>query len=181
MISDIKFLDSIDVAAPCSAAWDSMTGDDRARFCQDCSKNVYNLSDMTRKEAEALVRENGEGRLCIRFYRRADGTVLTDNCPVGLRAMRNALVKRWVAVVSLAAALFHLPGYAASANTPPKPRQTFMLGMIRVSALPVVHSTKTKQKTAVPHHTMGRPAVKPGLDKKIKEKTSRNDVHSLRL
>ncbi|MEP6847926.1 MAG: hypothetical protein ABI999_03655, partial [Acidobacteriota bacterium] len=24
-----------------------------------------------------------EGRLCVRFYRRADGTVLTQNCPVG--------------------------------------------------------------------------------------------------
>jgi hypothetical protein len=171
MISDIKFLDSIDVAAPCSASWESMTGGDRVRFCQDCSKNVYNLSDMTRKEAEALVRENGEGRLCIRFYRRADGTVLTDNCPVGLRAMRNAIVNRWAVMVSLAAALFHLPGHAASASTPPKPIQTFTrLGMIRVTAPPVSPAQKTKQKTVVPHHTMGRPAVKPGLDKQINRK-----------
>src|SRR5947209_3943064 len=103
MISEIKFLDSIEVAAPCSASWDRMNGDDRVRFCQDCRKNVYNLSEMSRIEAEALVRENGEGRLCIRFYRRADGTVLTDNCPVGLRAARNMLVKRWTAVATLAA------------------------------------------------------------------------------
>src|SRR5260370_15414772 len=50
------------------------------------SKNVYNLSEMTRREAEALVREK-EGQLCARLYRRADGTILTSNCPAGLRAI----------------------------------------------------------------------------------------------
>lgn len=74
----------IRVASPCSASWDAMDGDDRARFCVHCTKNVYDLSAMSRAEAEALVRGK-EGRLCVRFYRRADGTVLTDNCPVGLR------------------------------------------------------------------------------------------------
>jgi hypothetical protein len=34
---------------------------------------------MTRAEAEALVAEK-EGRLCVRFYRRPDGTMLTRNC-----------------------------------------------------------------------------------------------------
>lgn len=100
MISDIKFLDSIDVAAPCSAWWSEMEGDDRKRFCSDCKLHVYNLSDMSRKEAEALVRQNGDKRLCIRFYRRSDGTVLTDNCPVGLRRVRNILLRRWGAVAT---------------------------------------------------------------------------------
>jgi len=51
-----------------------------------CNKNVYNLSEMTRRQAEALLRET-EGQLCARLYRRADGTVLTSNCPAGLRAI----------------------------------------------------------------------------------------------
>ena len=59
-----------------------MYGDDRRRFCSQCKLNVYNLSGMTRDEAEQLVM-NSEGRLCVRFFRRKDGTVLTQDCPAG--------------------------------------------------------------------------------------------------
>ena len=83
-------LDHVKVAAPCSADWDSMIGNDRARFCGQCNLNVYNLSSMTKSEAESFV-ASGEGRLCVRFYRRADGSILTDNCPVGLRKIRRRL------------------------------------------------------------------------------------------
>jgi hypothetical protein len=67
-----------------------MEGSDQVRFCGHCRKSVYNLSGMSRGEAAAPVRGK-EGRLCVRFYRRRDGTILTDNCPIGLRAAR-----RWV-------------------------------------------------------------------------------------
>jgi hypothetical protein len=63
-----------------------MPGTDRVRHCDQCNKNVYNLSEMTRRQAESLLRET-EGRLCARLYRRADGTILTSNCPAGLRAI----------------------------------------------------------------------------------------------
>lgn len=86
-------LEAIHIASPCSADWNAMQGDDRARFCGTCQKNVYNLSDMTRTQAQALVAEK-EGNLCVQFYRRADGTVLTDDCPVPLRPARNGA--RWV-------------------------------------------------------------------------------------
>jgi hypothetical protein len=39
---------------------------------------------MSRPEAEALVLDL-EGKMCARLYRRADGTVLTEDCPVGVR------------------------------------------------------------------------------------------------
>src|SRR5690242_12429282 len=99
MRSDIKFLDSIEVAAPCTASWEQMQGDDRKRHCDQCRLNVYNLSEMSRSEAEALIRQH-EGHLCVRFYRRADGTVITDNCPVGLRALRNRIIKHWAVVAA---------------------------------------------------------------------------------
>ena len=76
------FLANVRVAAPCSARWADMTGDARTRFCAGCQKHVYNLSEMTAEAAANLVREK-EGRLCVRFYRRADGTLLTADCPVG--------------------------------------------------------------------------------------------------
>ena len=80
-------LEHVKVAAPCPADWQRMVGDERMRYCDRCSLHVYNLSGMTRREAEALV-TSSEGRLCVRFYRRPDGTILTRNCPVGLSALR---------------------------------------------------------------------------------------------
>jgi hypothetical protein len=75
-------LNNIKIASPCAANWNEMYGDDRKRFCGDCKLNVYNLSGMTKDEAEALVMK-AEGRLCVRFYQRADGSVITQDCPVG--------------------------------------------------------------------------------------------------
>jgi len=80
-------LDGIRIASPCPVGWDRMTGDDRVRFCDECQLSVYNIAELTRAEAEALI-ANSEGRICARIYRRADGTVITRDCPVGLRAMR---------------------------------------------------------------------------------------------
>ena len=78
------------VASPCTVSWDGMTGDDQMRFCQECRLNVYNLSAMTEEEARALVKKS-EGRLCVRFFQRPDGTVLTRDCPLGLQALRRKL------------------------------------------------------------------------------------------
>jgi hypothetical protein len=75
------------IASPCPAKWDDMSGDERVRFCKGCSKSVYNLSAMTRADAEALLRERGKN-LCVRFFLRADGTILTGDCPVGARKKR---------------------------------------------------------------------------------------------
>lgn len=82
-------LESLQVASPCRADWNAMRGDDQTRFCQSCEKHVYNLSGMTRAEAERLIHAR-EGSVCIRLFRRPDGTVITDDCPVGLRRVRNA-------------------------------------------------------------------------------------------
>jgi hypothetical protein len=83
-------LDNLHVATPCRAAWENMAGTDQVRFCQTCAKNVYNLSMMSRDEAERLIRAK-EGKLCVRFYQREDGTVLTNDCPVGARVARRRL------------------------------------------------------------------------------------------
>jgi hypothetical protein len=83
----LPVLDNIRVATPCSAEWAKMTGDDRVRHCGDCQKHVYNLSDMTRDEAEALIVEK-EGRLCVRYFQRADGTILLKDCSIGVQRRR---------------------------------------------------------------------------------------------
>jgi hypothetical protein len=103
-------LDHVTVAAPCNVSWEKMIGNEQVRFCGQCSLNVYNLSGMTKREAEHLVAQT-EGRLCIRYYRRADGTILTRNCPVGLRALKRRLSR--VARASISAVLSFLAGLFA--------------------------------------------------------------------
>lgn len=97
-------LDNFHIASPCPANWDEMFGDDRKRFCGGCKLNVYNLSKMTRREAENLL-YNSEGRLCVRFFRRADGTVLTKNCPVGWAAVKQRVSRVAMAVFSMVAGI----------------------------------------------------------------------------
>ncbi len=93
-------LDNIKVASPCSQDWDAMIGNERKRYCGECKLNVYNLSGMSRVDAENLI-TNNEGRLCVRFFRRADGTVLTQDCPVGWRAVKMRMTKTATAFASL--------------------------------------------------------------------------------
>lgn len=86
-MKDTDRLNHLRIASPCPADWEKMKGDERVRFCDLCNLNVYNLAQLTRNEAVSLVAKTG-GRICARVYRRADGTVITKDCPVGLRAIR---------------------------------------------------------------------------------------------
>lgn len=94
----LPVLDNIRVATPCTADWTQMTGDERARHCNKCDKQVFDLSEMTRAEAEALIIEK-HGKLCARYYRRSDGTILTSDCRIGVAAARK---RKIIAVASLA-------------------------------------------------------------------------------
>jgi hypothetical protein len=98
-------LNHVRIAAPCPADWDQMIGSERVRFCGQCSLNVYNLSGMTRSDAESLI-AGTEGRLCVRFYRRFDGSIITKDCPVGLRAIRRRVSYVAKAISSIVLGLF---------------------------------------------------------------------------
>lgn len=89
------------VASPCTETWESMVGDGRARHCASCQLTVHNLTGLRRDEVEAVLRRAGGGRVCARFYQRADGTVLTEDCPRGLALVR----RRMLAGVTMAFAL----------------------------------------------------------------------------
>jgi hypothetical protein len=98
-------LSHVRIAAPCRADWERMRGNERVRFCGECSMNVYNLSNMSKADAEALI-TTAEGRLCVRYYRRTDGTILTGNCPVGLQALKRRVTGVSRAVVSSVLSFF---------------------------------------------------------------------------
>ncbi len=92
---------TVSVASPCKERWDGMVGDERVRHCSRCDKNVYNLSGMTAEEVVALV-EAREGDICVRYFKRADGTMITSDCPVG-RPTKIALRVLTAAGIALAA------------------------------------------------------------------------------
>jgi hypothetical protein len=107
-------LDQIRIASPCSASWEEMQGDDRIRHCQACNLNVYNFAAFTEHEIRDLV-ANRQGRLCGRTYQRRDGTVMEQNCPVGLRAVKRRISRVAGVVLSfLVPSFFTTPLFAQS-------------------------------------------------------------------
>jgi hypothetical protein len=93
----LPMLDRLSVASPCSESWGEMVGDERVRYCLKCEKNVFNLSAMNRDEAEALLQQRAGGEVCVRYYQRADGTIMTTDCPVGVAKKRRKKVALAVA------------------------------------------------------------------------------------
>jgi hypothetical protein len=78
----------LQVVAPCNEDWNKMSGGDDIRFCAKCRQNVYNLSALTESQARELV----QGPVCVRFFHRGDGTVITRKCPPMMEAARRRLV-----------------------------------------------------------------------------------------
>ena len=89
---NISLLDRVRMASICDVGWNNMSGDDRVRFCNKCQQNVYNLTTMTPAQAEQFLVER-EGKACVRAYRRFDGSILTNDCPWGVRHARRAAAR----------------------------------------------------------------------------------------
>ena len=150
---------NIRIATPCHARWDQMEGDARARFCGQCRKHVYNLSAMTTTAAAELVREK-EGKLCVRFYQRADGTMLHgDDCPVGLAARQWRRIKNFAgAAASLALLLLGVNRANAGSQTG-SPSVIEKQGKVIMGAVPA--PTPNPTPTPAP-----KPTATPPSDKK---------------
>jgi hypothetical protein len=167
-------LENLRIATPCKADWDEMKGDDTVRFCGKCEKNVYNLSAMTRDEGEALVRAK-EGRMCVRLYQRSDGTVLTNDCPVGVRRQR-LRARMWASISGAAASAALVFGLftgraradlAIDGKKPtaqqPQPQQPPhpMMGSVAVARppeKPLMGKISVQPQPEKPRPTMGEPA-----------------------
>jgi hypothetical protein len=145
-------LDSIRIASPCTADWSNMQGDDKKRFCSECKLHVHDISAMSTDEALDLLRAAGKNRLCVRLHRRSDGTVLTQDCPRGLR---RRLRWAWARAAALISVVLSAAGCGRTttaggadpvtpATTTPEPRPMgeveFELGdMIKPAKPPEVH------------------------------------------
>jgi hypothetical protein len=166
----LPLLEDVRVASPCKADWAAMTGDEQVRFCGQCEKNVYNLSAMTREAGERLLFEK-EGKVCVRFYQRADGTVMTSDCPVGVRRRR---VRR-VAVATVGGGL--VAAAAAGLGAMSMGKVATYQGAVAMDSTIATHRVVMGEPgpatSAVPtppaphpptmgHVLMGRPAITPG-------------------
>jgi hypothetical protein len=163
----LPMLDDVHIAAPCKASWEQMVGDEHVRFCGQCEKNVYNLSSLPREEAEALLAAK-EGNMCVRLYRRADGTVLTSDCPVGVkkrRRRRAALAVVGGGLMAAVAAIGMEESDAHRASASPEPTgQTgqWSGGVVAVpTGVPVMGGSGAVPPPPVPqqHEVMGKPVM----------------------
>jgi hypothetical protein len=157
-------LESLRVVTPCSVAWSSMKGDDAVRFCGQCRKNVYNVAQLSRAEAVALI-ERAEGRVCMQLTRRADGTIATGDCWAQLRrARKRGLLALAAALPIILAAQLWSQGFGLRAlssyfhrTPPPCPTATpvrgeaMVLGRIRPPADPSPERV-VKGEIARPRH-----------------------------
>ena len=131
-----SLLNNIKIASPCPADWESMYGNDRIRFCGQCKLNVYNLSGMSRADAESLI-ERAEGSMCVRYFRRADGTVLTQDCPVGW-----AKVKKRVSTMAAGALAIFISAFSGGFIS-----SAFSKKELVVGAIPLPRSTPRTDPT----------------------------------
>ncbi len=118
-------LETINLAFSCPMDWDKMIGNNQTRYCPECKLIVYNISGLSSVEATKLINSN-EDRLCIKFYRRADGTILTKDCSVGIKVIKKKITTN-IAVASLAI-LLSLSN--TNAQTPIKLPQTPQLAQL---------------------------------------------------
>lgn len=82
-----------------------MAGDERVRHCNSCDLDVFNIGAMSTADAKKLI-STRTGRLCVKLYRRPDRTVLTKDCPIGLRAYRKRIGRVAGAVLTTVLGLF---------------------------------------------------------------------------
>ena len=111
-----NFLKNIQIASPCKMNWNDMarTSEEAKRFCGDCRKHVFSIDQLSAKEAHQLIQSASANNssVCVRLFKRADGTIITDDCPVGLRRIRNAWRRLRTSVASILLLLGALPALA---------------------------------------------------------------------
>ena len=109
------------VATPCYVSWNEMKGDERTRYCGQCRQNVHDLSMMSTNEVNELLSQSN-GSPCVRFYKRTDGRVITNDCPVGLRTRIWQRIRRRSLWAASLFALFFIPACRSATQGSCDPR-----------------------------------------------------------
>jgi len=69
----------IEIPSPCARAWDEMDAErganGAARFCNQCQEDVYDISSMTRREAQAFM-EKHRWQVCVNYEVDEEGKII---------------------------------------------------------------------------------------------------------
>jgi ankyrin repeat protein len=128
-------LDRVSIEKPCTADWDKMFGNDAVRFCEHCAKRVHNLSAMTRRDAERLVKKSN-GNLCIRYHTNKNKKILVRDAPVQITRLGRR-VSQFAASVFTAALSVSSVAAQGGARIAPE-----------VNSTEVVQTQQSEKKTA---------------------------------
>jgi hypothetical protein len=104
-------LPQLRVTEPCPIKWESMRGDGRTRFCDQCQLHVHNVSALSGREAARLLAA-APGRVCMNGMARGDGTLVTRESLA--EVLRQQGASRWRIAAVRAAAWLGLGTVAAS-------------------------------------------------------------------
>lgn len=106
---DYTHIKGVYIKTPCHENWEAMTEEEKGRFCNICSKTVYDFTNATPEEFFKIYRES-RGQICGRFY----------NEPLGFwQSTKNNAVRffRQSKVAIIALSLGTLSTKVISANT----------------------------------------------------------------
>ena len=90
----------------CDPGWDDLDGSsDVRRHCGECDRDVFNLSNMTRKKAERVLALFESEGVCVHFVSRG-GRIIHDGDPLEqLRSQRRGAGKLLAFAVAVQAAM----------------------------------------------------------------------------
>ena len=162
-------INKLRVASPCSVGWETMTGDERVRRCHSCQLNIYNIAEMTKSEVEDLITKL-EDRVCIRLYKRADGTILTKDCPVGFRANQKRIARFAGATLATILGLF-------SVSFGQKEDKKFV-DASKIKIVKTINQTQESILSGVINDSTG--AVIPGVELKLYKKDKKGNKDFLK-
>jgi len=118
---------NVEIKSPCPVSWNASDRCGTSRFCHLCTKKVYNLSNMTEPEAQAVVDRKRAGEdVCVSFIGDRDGNVLFMRSTAAAAAAAGLLTAQVAmadgAVPTLTPTAVVAPVMAdAAANTTPNP------------------------------------------------------------
>ncbi len=141
------------ITGPCPIDLDAI-GFDRTgtrSHCSHCEKSVHILSNMTRREASALLREKAGQRICVSYARDASGTIQFKSEPPPAQIVPLSRLQRGKPSVRPTAAAVAGLGLAAAlaACTPHDTTEHHMLGEAPVEVV--------DGGIEAPHHPEAKP------------------------
>ena len=85
-------IDAIRISSPCKISWSSMKGNEQIRFCEQCGRNVHNLSAMNRRQVKKIMNLSSNERICVGFNMDKDGAINIRKNLVSIGSLLNMLL-----------------------------------------------------------------------------------------